>query len=248
MKAVIVDDAGKARTLLRLMLAELVPDIQVVGEAENAEDAWDLLLKVRPDMLFLDIEMPGKSGLQLAEQLKTSDFKGKIIFITAYNAHALRAFRLAAVDYLLKPLQEQHLLEAIQKVREIKTESPNAQLEVLKHNLEHATQAKIAVPIVGGTDYLPLTDIVCFEADGAYVKIHLQSPETKVYSKNLKYFEQALSEHPGFVRTHRSFIVNKTHVKTLHKGEQATLVMTDNRAIPVSRERKSFVYASMHHI
>ena len=243
MRALIVDDSNRSRSLLQLMLTELAPDVTVIAEADNAEDAFIKIQAFVPEIVFLDIEMPGKSGLQLAEQLKEIEFKGKIIFITAYNEHALRAFRLSAIDYLLKPLQESHLQEAIQKVRALNPVATREQLSVLKYNFENSGNAKIAVPVVGGADYLLLKEIVCFEADGAYVKIHLQTGETKVYSKNLKYFENALSDHAEFIRTHRSYIVNRSHIHTLHKGDQANLVLTNKITVPVSREKKALVYS-----
>lgn len=243
MRALIVDDSNRSRSLLQLMLCELASDVTVVAEADNAEDALAKIQLLTPEIVFLDIEMPGKSGLQLAEQLKETDFRGKIIFITAYNEHALRAFRLSAVDYLLKPLQESHLQEALQKVRALHPVSTHEQLSVLKYNFENTGNAKIAVPVVGGADYLLLKEIVCFEADGAYVKIHLQSGGVKVYSKNLKYFENALSEHAEFIRTHRSYIVNRSHINSLQKGEHASLVLTNKIAVPVSREKRQLVYS-----
>lgn len=243
MKAIIVDDSNRSRSLLRLMLHELARDIAVVAEAINADEALEKIQVLRPDIVFLDIEMPGKSGLQLAEHLKKIDFNGKIIFITAYNEHALRAFRLSAVDYLLKPLQESHLSEAIRKIRAFNPTFNREQLSVLKYNFENMANAKIAIPVVGGADYLPLSQIVCFEADGAYVKIHLQTGETKVYSKNLKYFENTLSEHTEFIRTHRSYIINRLHINTLQRGDQAMLILTNKITVPVSREKRQLVYS-----
>lgn len=247
MKGLIVDDAQKARTLLRLMLAEYAPDVEVIGEAENVEQANNLIEHFSPDVLFLDIEMPGKSGLQLAEQLKNNHFKGSIVFITAYNEHALKAFRLSAIDYLLKPLQEQHLIEALDKLREkhLKKEF-SAELDILQHNLTTPTAPKIAIPIVGGIDYLLLNEIRFIEADGAYIRIHLTTSEIKVYSKNLKYIENALEGQTNFIRVHRTYIVNRDCVQRLLKGDNAFLGLNSGEQIPISRERKQSIYNLFH--
>jgi two-component system LytT family response regulator len=114
-KALIIDDSKQARKLLRLMLIELANDFQVIGEAEDAEKGLRLIKNEHPDVAFLDIEMPGKSGIQLAEQISQLQLKTKIVFTTAYNEYAIKAFRLSAVDYLLKPIQENQLIEATEK-------------------------------------------------------------------------------------------------------------------------------------
>ena len=115
MKAILIDDNSQARKLLRLMLLEYAQDVVVIGEAENAESGLRLIENTKADVVFLDIEMPGKTGIQLAEELSNRKIEIAIVFTTAYNSYAIQAFRLSATDYLLKPIQEDQLLEAIEK-------------------------------------------------------------------------------------------------------------------------------------
>ncbi len=241
-RAVIIDDSRQARKLLRLMLLEIAPDIVVAGEAEDVEEGLRLIDREQPDAVFLDIEMPGRTGLQLAQEVKNKNFKGRIIFATAYNAYAIQAFRLSALDYLLKPIQEDHLLEAVQKLRnEQVTNSNSKQLEALTSNLDEEQENTICVPVQGGYEYIPLKDICCFEADGSYVRIICQDNKQKVVAKNLKYFENALETMPRFVRPHRSYLVNMDQVIAYSKSDGGSLALSNGTQVPVSRERKQLV-------
>lgn len=241
-KAVIIDDSVQARKLLRLMLFEFAFDVQVVGEAENAEDGLRMIFKLQPDAIFLDIEMPGKSGLQLAESLIGKNIQGKVVFTTAYNAHALKTFRLSAIDYILKPIQEDQLLEAVEKLKEDKKNRDNeVRLKALSENLQEDRNDVLCIPILGGFEYLPVDEIEYMEADGSYVKINCTDQRSKIVSKNLKYFENALESIPKFLRSHRSFLVNMDHVTSYYKSEGGNLQLKSGQVIPVSRERKQDV-------
>ncbi len=241
-KAIIIDDSAQARKLLRLMLMELASDVQVVGEAENAEDGLRTILKLQPDAIFLDIEMPGKSGLQLAESLIGKNIQGKVVFTTAYNAYALKAFRLSAIDYILKPIQEEQLLEAVEKLKEDKKNRDNeVRLKALSENLQEDRNDVLCIPILGGYEYLPVDEIEYMEADGSYVKINCTDQSSKIVSKNLKYFEDALESTPKFLRSHRSFLVNMDHVTSYFKSEGGNLQLKSGQVIPVSRQRKQDV-------
>jgi two-component system LytT family response regulator len=241
-KAVVIDDSAQARKLLRLMLLELSPEVQVVSEAENAEDGLRIIEKYQPDAIFLDIEMPGKSGLQLAESLIGKNIKGKVVFTTAYNAYALKAFRLSAIDYILKPIQEEQLVEAVEKLKEDKKNRDNeVKLKALSENLQEDRKDVLCIPIQGGYEYLPLDEIEYLEADGSYVQVICIDKKNKTVSKNLKYFEHALQSSPKFLRTHRSFILNMDHVKSYLKSEGGVLQLKTGKLVPVSRERKQDV-------
>jgi two-component system LytT family response regulator len=241
-RAVIIDDSAQARKLLRLMLMELAPDVKQVGEAENVEEGLQLINYQQPDAVFLDIEMPGKTGLQLAESLLERSFKGNVVFTTAYNAHALKAFRLSAIDYLLKPIQEDQLLEAVEKLKEEKKNRDNEnRLKALTENLREERGEVLCIPTQNGFEYIPLEEIEYLEADGSYVKIYCVNNRSKTVSKNLKYFESALADSTNFVRTHRSFVVNLDFVTNYSKSEGGYLTLKRNVQIPVSRERKQAI-------
>jgi two-component system LytT family response regulator len=244
-KAIIVDDSAQARKLLRLMIQELANDVSILGEAENVNEAVDLIKKQKPDVVFLDIEMPGKSGLQLVEVSK-EEANYDIIFTTAYNDYALKAFRLSAIDYLLKPIDEQQLEEAIAKLRERKLLKDNKkQFDTLKYNLSNNSDSIICIPMLNGNEYVYLKSIEFLEAEGSYVKIHLVEQKQKVVAKNLKYFENALQNSPIFFRAHRSYLLNLQHVKKFEKGK---IITTTGAEIDLARERKNDFLQAMEKI
>ena len=241
-KFVIIDDSAQARKLLRLMLLELAPSIMCVGEAENVVEGLKLIEIEQPDAVFLDIEMPGRSGMQLAEELCSSKFKGSIVFTTAYNAYAIKAFRLSALDYLLKPISEDHLLEAVAKLQQQRNTLDNqAKLTALTANLGDEGNNLLCIPVQGGYEYIPIHDIYYLEADGSYVKIVCAGNMQKTVSKNLKYFETTLESAPKFIRTHRSFLVNLDQVSSYSKADGGSLTLSNGAKIPISRERRQVV-------
>ncbi len=242
MKAIIIDDSKQARKLLRLMLAELTPFFQVFCELEDASNAKNTIIDLKPDVIFLDIEMPGITGVQFAEDLHKNNISGAIVFTTAYNEYAINAFRLSATDYLLKPIQEDQLIEAIAKVSEhLKFKSVEIQLHELNKSLKDDKTEVLSVPIQGGYEYIPLVEIEYFEADGSYVRIVNENGKQKLISKNLKYFEKALNESNNFLRVHRSFSINMNCVKAYIKSNGGCLELRSGKVIPVSRERKQAV-------
>lgn len=241
-KFVIIDDSAQARKLLRLMLLELAPSIICVGEAENVVEGLKLIEREQPDAVFLDIEMPGRSGMQLAEELCSSKFKGSIVFTTAYNAYAIKAFRLSALDYLLKPISEDHLLEAVAKLQQQRNTLDNqTKLTALTANLGDEGNNLLCIPVQGGYEYIPIHDIYYLEADGSYVKIVCAGNKQKIVSKNLKYFETTLESIPKFIRTHRSFLVNLDQVSSYSKADGGSLTLSNGAKIPISRERRLVV-------
>jgi two-component system, LytTR family, response regulator len=241
-RAVIIDDSAQARKLLRLMLLELSPEVKVLGEAEEVEEGLRLIDREKPDAVFLDIEMPGKSGLQLAEILLETGFRGNFVFTTAYNAYAIKAFRLSAIDYLLKPIQEDQLKEAVEKLKEEKQNHDNSiRLKALSENLQKERNEVLCIPSQHGFEYLPLSEVEYLEADGSYVKVYCTNHRCKTVSKNLKFFETALADSTNFIRPHRSFLVNLDYVTNYSKSDGGFLVLERNVQIPVSRERRQAI-------
>lgn len=242
MKAILVDDSPQARKLLRLMLKELAPTVEVIAELEDATEGLRKVKLMQPDVVFLDIEMPGKSGLQMAEELVESGCTSAIVFTTAYNAYAINAFRLSAVDYLLKPIQEDQLLESIEKVKErLKFQDTAVQLKALSKNLKTEKPDVLCVPVQGGYEYMSLNEILFLEADGSYVRIVCANGKHKLVAKNLKYFENSLQGAGNFVRVHRSYSVNMDEVSAYIKSDGGNLELRSGKVIPVSRDRKQAV-------
>lgn len=225
------------------MLSELAEDIVVVGEAENVEQAVMLIRSEKPDLVFLDIEMPGKSGLQLVEDLTEKETTFQIIFITAYSQYAIQAFRLAAVDYLIKPVKETELLEALEKARtQTELKRTSEQLKLLAENLKLQANNTICIPVNYGNEYIQLNDIEYIEADNTYVYLYFVNGERKLVSKHLKYFENLLCEFELFTKVHRSFIVNRKQIKAFRKEDRGVILMNSGKQISLSRsQRQTFL-------
>ncbi len=238
-KALIVDDAPQVRKLLRLMLSELATDIAIVGEAGNVEQAVTLIRSEKPDLVFLDIEMPGKSGLQLVDELNEAEINFHIVFITAYNQYALQAFRLSAVDYLIKPVKEKELLEALEKVRtQTELKRTAEQLKLLSENLKIQENNTISIPVNYGNEYINTEDLEYLEADNTYVNLFFINGERKLVSKHLKYFENLLCNFDTFTKVHRSYIINRNHIQAFRKEDRGTIIMKSGKQISLSRSHR----------
>lgn len=242
--AVLVDDSEQARKLLRLMLHELASDIVVAGEAADVNSAVDLIRKLKPDVVFLDIEMPGKSGLQLLDELPRDEVHYEIVFTTAFNDYAIKAFRLSAIDYLLKPIPEKDLLEALERLRDRKDQKElKSRLETLTSNLNSEKEKVLCIPVMSGYEYLKLNEIEHIEADGSYAKIMCLDGKTKTVSKNLKYFENALLDQDKFIRVHRSFLINLDQMQAFSRTGRGTIVMKSGKEIDLARDRREDFFA-----
>lgn len=239
-KAIIIDDSAQARKLLRLMLQEIAPEITLLAEAEDVAEGLDAVKLHLPDVLFLDIEMPEKSGLELAEELIAQGIDCEIVFTTAYNEYAIKAFRLSAIDYLLKPIAESQLAETVNRIKErIMQRQAQNRLNALTQNLTTTNaEAVLAVPIHNGYEYISLADIEYLEADGSYVHIFMVDKKQKTASKNLKYFEQLLANCHHFLRVHRSFIINLHNMASFSKAGRGTITMKNGKEIDLARDRR----------
>ncbi|MHC1703912.1 MAG: LytR/AlgR family response regulator transcription factor [Tenuifilaceae bacterium] len=243
---IIIDDSTKARRLLVLMLQELAPNIRVLAEASNVDEALKLIEEMKPESIFLDIEMPGKSGLELVETLIDKKISCEVIFTTAYNEYAIKAFRLSAIDYLLKPIKEHELVQSIEKIQ-IKRSLVESEkrLQTLSQNLKSDKPNMICIPVLNGYEYISLKEIEYIEASGSYADITLVSGKIKTISKNLKFFEEMLQSFNQFVRVHRSTIVNAELVKRFSRSESGTIILNSGKLVSLARERKNTFFEVM---
>jgi two-component system, LytTR family, response regulator len=239
--AVIIDDSLHSRNLLSLMLEEYAPHIDVVGFAQNGIEGLKLIQKHKPHIAFLDIEMPGKSGIQLAEELVENKCTCAVIFITAYNQYAIRAFQLSALDYLLKPIQEDLLKSTIDKINlRIDEKSAIKKLNVFIENMQSEKSVKITLPTLSGVDVIDICDIVSITAEGAYSVLKMTNGDSKVFSKNLKYFENTLQGLKQFTRVHRSHIIHIEKVTSYQLTSGTGKVkMVNGDSLDIARDRKS---------
>ncbi len=214
--AIIVDDEQSARNVLSILLKRFCSDIEVVATCANIPEAVFEIRKHKPDVVFLDIEMPEYAGYEIVNFFDEINFD--IVFVTAYDKYALKAFELSAVDYLLKPIDPERLIHAVEKLRnraELKKSHQN--YLALKENIESNKLDKIILSQNSGQTLVALTDIIAVEAQEAYSSVHTRTGRFLI-SKNLKYFEDLFSEDKHFFRSHKSWIINILHIKTFNKG------------------------------
>lgn len=211
-KALIVDDEQSSRNVLRALLGRSAIAIEVLGECEDVPQAVDFIKANPPDVVFLDVEMPNYAGYELIRFFDQIHFK--IIFITAYDQYAIKAFELNAVDYLLKPINRLRLGEALTKLSaRLAQEAAIEEYNGLLQSLQSKKQQNIVIPELTGKRIFALDNIVAIEGEGAYCNVYLADNECVTVSRNLKFFETALEGEESFFRAHKSWIINKLHIK-----------------------------------
>jgi two-component system LytT family response regulator len=235
-KVIIIEDEAAAQSHLKALL-EKYPDLQLVGQAFNLEDASHLVSKAEPDLAFCDVDLPPGNAFDWLSGFESIPFS--IIFTTSYDTYATRAFRLAAVDYLLKPLMETELDQALEKFRSKLQKGSNFDhVQELLNNLHKSIpKKKVALPTLSGYLFVPIEDIIRCESDNTYTTFHLIDKKTIIVSKTLKECEQMLLEQ-GFFRVHNSHLINLSYIKEYLKGEGGQVKMEDGSYVDVSRRRK----------
>lgn len=241
-KAVIVEDEESSKIALNNLLEKFCDNVKVIGTATNVMEAVKLINKQKPELVFLDIELPGLNGFELLDYYNKMPFE--IIFTTAYDIYAIKAIKLSAVDYLLKPIDLEELKEALQKVvnkKEISTQSKR--ISYLKANLSSSFQ-RIALPVQDGYEFVVIDHIIRLEADGNYTRFFLQTGEKFLISKTLKHFEEILSGNQ-FLRINRSDFINMLHVKKLLRSKKLSVMMRDGCELGVADTRREELIAFM---
>lgn len=238
LNALIIDDEEHCREALEHLIKDDFPEIRLVEVCTNPKDGITAIIKHDPDLVFLDVEMPGMTGFELLQQLPEINFD--LIFSTAYDKYAVRAFKASALDFLLKPVDKDALTASLAKIRaKQKKLSPLKQLEVLYENIKQSHDAfkKIVVPTITGFEYVNVKDIIRLESDSNYTTLFFNN-QTKVFvAKTLKDFEEILAEH-HFFRVHNSHLINLRFMKRYVRGEGGTAIMEDGKEVEISRRRK----------
>ncbi|MFT7612346.1 MAG: two-component system LytT family response regulator [Parvicellaceae bacterium] len=239
-KALIVDDEFNCRNNLELLINDFCEGVDVVGQAESADEARKLIEELKPDLVFLDIAMPEEDGFSLLRSLAKRDFA--VIFTTAHNEYALKAFKENAIDYLEKPINIDELVNSIEKAKQL-VETPGEQDEALNEIIQKALKmndsAKISIPTRDGYVIVDEKEIVHLEASDNYTMIFLTSGRKHLSSKNIKVYEENL-DHDRFFRTHKSHIINmKEHLKEFSRSNGNVALLTDGKAVPISRRKLS---------
>lgn len=239
MKAIIIDDEKRARISLSLLLQEYCPEVTIVAECENLPQGVKSIRKHQPDLVLLDIEMPGHSGLELLDFFDENEVNFSIIFTTAYNEYALKAFKFSAVDYLLKPIIPEELAEAIQRATKQKQRFEN--LITFKENLQHESLTKIAVPSGNTLLFLDTSKIMYIKGEGAYSEVFCRDKTKHLVSRNLKNFEDILCPDSRFLRIHKSYIVNFNFVTAFNKSDGGSIELENKTQIPVSPDKTQHI-------
>lgn len=236
-RCVIVEDEEMARNVLKSLLAQYCQDVMVCAEADDIVSGKNMIETFRPDLVFLDIEMPGGSGFKLLTSMDEIDFE--VVFITAYEQFAIKAIRHDALDYILKPIDPKELVAAVEKVKEAKYKKTlKKQYDSLLKNLdpEQLVVRKISLSTADKIHLIDVDDIIRCESDNYYTIIFFKDGSSLMVSKTLKEMDQKLEEY-DFVRTHKSHLVNMRCIKNFIKDEMM-VVMTDGTKVPVSKRKK----------
>jgi len=236
-KAVIIDDENSARNTLKSLLRAIDAPLQVIGEGDDVSNAKQIIESTQPDLVFLDIQLKTGTGFDVLQTL--SDFSGDIIFVTAYDNYAVKAFQSAAFGYLLKPLQINELKEVVSRFTTHYSSKKNmaSRTKILIENFEEGNIKKLVIQNVHGFRVLSLNEILYLKGEVNYTRFILKTGEKLMTSKTLKEYEKLLTNY-GFYRIHQSSLINLRYVKEYIKGEGGEVVMINNDQLDVSRRRK----------
>jgi|ERR1035437_120572 two-component system LytT family response regulator len=244
--AIIIDDEPNNIKNLNRLLQLHCPEVNIISTAFNAEEGKEVILKFRPDLIFLDIQMPGKNGFELLQSLPDHTFE--IIFVTAYDQFGIQAVKFAAIDYLLKPINIEELKLAVKKViQKNRVKKENLQLENLIQLLEKnqtKDEHRIALPTTKEIRFVKTQQIIRCESSNNYTTFYLDTGEKLIVSKPIYEYEELLKDY-GFIRCHQSHLVNKKFIKSLVKEDGGSLLLEDKTQLPISKQKKEFIKESL---
>jgi two-component system LytT family response regulator len=237
-RTIVIDDENKARETIVNMLDMYCKDVEVVAEAHDVQSGYDAIRNHAPELVLLDIKMPDGTGFDLLRKFLNFDFQ--VIFITAYEEFAIRAFKFSALDYLLKPIDPDELVGAVQKAQaKLNSDNLTVKVQTLFENIDHLSnrEKKIVLKTSSNVHVVNLYEIVRCQSDKNYTHFFTSDGEKIVVSKTLKEYDELLKSY-GFFRVHQSHLINLSFVKRFEKSEGGYLVMKDNSKVPVSFRKK----------
>lgn len=235
-RAIIIDDEQHCSDRLNSLLSQdHASVIKMEGSFKTVEDGQKAIQLLRPDLVFLDVQLQEKTGFDLLKQLYEINFE--IIFTTAYEKYAVQAFKFSAIDYLLKPVDKEDLEAAIGRLSDkIHKTNASKKIDTLIHNLNGASK-RICVPVMTGLAFIQVSDIIRCQSDVNYTTLYLRDRQKLVVAKTLKEFEELLADY-NFFRVHNSHLINLAYIKNYNKGKGGTITMTDQSTVDVSTRRK----------
>jgi two-component system LytT family response regulator len=237
--AIIIEDEAKSRDNLRAILTEYCPQVKILSESSNLNEAIRDINKHQPQLLFLDIELPDGTGFDVLETINSKNIE--VIFVTAFGHYAIKAIRFCALDYILKPINIPDLIKAVKRCeKNILVKSENKRLKQLVKNLSFQNENKqLVLPVGNKLEFIQLDEIIYLKSDNNYTTFYLCRLREILVSKPIKEFDSILPDQ--FIRTHQSYLVNKNKIKSLIKSDGGYLLMLDDSNIPISRNRKEEV-------
>jgi two-component system LytT family response regulator len=247
-RAIIVDDELGARESLSKMLEKNCKQVEIIAKCDSMLSAFEAITNKEPDLVFLDIEMPNGNAFDLLEKFKEINFN--IIFTTAYDHYAIKAIKFSAVDYILKPIDPEELIQAVRRFEERAGQktSLDKQFKTLLSNVRTENKLKkVGIPDGDGLVFINLSDIIRCDSDGNYTFFILTNGKKIIASRTLGEYEQMFADD-NFFRIHRSHLINLEHVKKYIKGEGGYVVMTDNSQVEVSRRNKTDFLEKLSHL
>ncbi len=238
--AILLDDEDLCTKALELDLSKYCPEVDIIGVFHSPKKALEAIGDLNPDILYLDVEMPWMNGFEFLQKLKEITFE--VIFTTAYNEFAIEAFRANAVDYLLKPVDNQLLAKATQKaIQTIKRNQQSNNIEQLIQQMTALRKAdNLCIPTRDGFEFINTSDIIYCQADNNYCMIHVEGEKTRIVTRTLKDIEGQL-DPKQFLRTHQSYLINLDHVKAYSRVDGGLIIMSNKTKLPVSRTKKESV-------
>lgn len=235
-KIIIIDDESHCTNVLESLIKKVHSEYEVIGVFTNPIEGLDFIKNNPPDLLFLDIEMPNLNGFALLDILQPIDFD--VIFTTAYDQYAIKAFRYSAINYLLKPITEKNIVKALSTWEQRRKKTSSKQWQLLQNYLKDSDKecSKIALPTGIGYKIVEIKNIVRCQSDSNYTHIICENEHKILISRTLKEIEELLKDH-GFIRVHQSHLINPKFVKGILKQDGGSLIMQDDEEVPVSRQK-----------
>jgi two-component system LytT family response regulator len=237
LRTIIIDDEAHVRKTISSLVETYCPTVQLVSYADGVRTGLEAIKKYRPDVVLLDIKMKDGTGFDLLKKINSIDFK--IIFITAYDQFAVQAFKFSAIDYLLKPVDPEDLVQALERAEQTLKKDITVQLQALEENLDTKEKGrkKIVIKTTEKIYLILISDLVFIEADGSYSKLHLKDGNILMTSRALKDFEEMLNNQ-GFFRVHKSYLINLSAIREFERAGGGYLVLSEGSKVPVSSRKK----------
>lgn len=240
--ALLIDDDANLRNGMRSLLERYAPEIMIIGEADNVKSGIEAMENLQPQVVFLDIQLGDGTGFDILEDIaqKRGKSTSHIVFITAHEQYAVKAFRFSALDFLLKPVDPEELEKVIVKIKNVLTKNDNyAHIDLLLENIRKKVDnfKRIALSTSDGIHLFEISDIIRCESEDNYTKFYIKNNKPILISKTLKEYEEMLTEH-GFERIHQSHLINLSYLKSYIKKDGGYVVMADNSNLPISKRKK----------